>query len=783
LIQPPVHWIEPVFKEIPDHLLNACGGNSLISAALLKRGVSTSQAARAFLDPRLEDSSDPYDFPDMHIAVDRVCNAIRTGEKIGIWGDFDVDGQTSTSVLVEVLQTLNAEITYHIPVRGPESHGISLSVLKTFLSSGIRVLLTCDTGISEIEAGQYCAEQGVDLIITDHHSPPPQFPRAHSLINPRFLSEDHPFYSLAGVGTAFQLAKSVALELMPSYPIENLLDLVALGTLADVADLSGENRLLSRMGLIQLRNSQRMAIRILIDKATISQPFLSDDHINFLLTPRMNSIGRLGDANLMVEFLTTSNSQFVNTVALMIEGLNGQRRILTEEVFSAAKNQLEREPLLLESPVLIFSHQGWPGGVLGLVASRLVQIYHKPVVVLNAIEGAFAKGSARSMQGINIIQAISKCSEVLDTFGGHPMAAGLSLQTRNLSKFKRMLAEAVASISPPEPPEETLEIDDYTTLSEVDSTLSEQIDKLSPFGPSNPSIVLAARDVNIIGMNFIGRNREHTKLTIQDRSGVVREVIHWQSTGENYPDSNFDLAFTLKSGSFKGEKQISLEWVGFRTILPVNLDLLLPAQIEVLDHRWFGPDISKILELANQEGNTVFCEGPLSQQIPNSVNRTTIRETDNLILATVPSDWEILSEILDKANPRCVTVYDYPSGDETLKGFLHLISGLSQFAISNREGRINLIDIAVLCNQSISVIGSGLDWLSCRGDISTKIIDEVTLLIYAPGEQDPNRLPLVTEALKQAFHETAAFRHYFRNTDLKDFLQRIIPKQVAQQTR
>jgi len=783
LIQPPVRWIEPLRKDLPVDLLNAVYGNSLICKALMKRGISTSQAARAFLDPRMEDSSDPYDFPDMHLAVDRICCAIRSGEKIGIWGDFDVDGQTSTSILVEVLRTLNTDVFYHIPVRGPESHGINLSVLKTFLSSGIRVLVTCDTGISEIDAGQYCADQGVDLIITDHHSLPQQLPRALSLINPRFLSEDHPFYSLAGVGTAFQLAKSFAREIMPSYPIENLLDLVALGTLADVADLSGENRLLTRMGLIQLRNSQRLAIRILIENANIPQPFLSDDHINFLLAPRMNSVGRLGDANPMVEFLTTSNSQFVNTVALMIEGLNGQRRILTEEVFSAAKNQLEREPSLLELPVLIVSHSGWPGGVLGLVASRLVQIYHKPVVVLNTIEGGSAKGSARSMQGINIIQAISKCSEVLDTFGGHPMAAGLSLQTGNLTKFNRMLAEAVASIFPPEPPEETLEIDDYKTLSEVDSNLTEQIDKLSPFGPSNPAIVLAVRDVNIIGMKSIGRNREHTKLTVQDGSGVVREVIHWQSSGENYPDGKFELAFTLKTGSFKGEQQLSLEWVGFRTALPVNLDLLIPSKINILDHRRLIPDISEILELANQEGNIVFCEGPLYLQIPNAVNRTTIHQTGNLILATVPSDWEILSEILDKANPQKVTFYDYPSGEETLKSFLHHISGLSQFAISNREGRINLLDIAILCNQSISVIGLSLDWLSCRGDISTKSIDEVTIKISAPGELDSNRLPLVTEALKQSFQETTAFRQYFRNADLNFFLQRIISKQITHQIR
>ena len=637
-------------------------------------------------------------------------------------------------------------------------------------------MITCDTGISEIEAGQYCAEQGVALIITDHHSLPQQLPRALSLINPRFLPEAHPFYTLAGVGTAFQLAKAVALELLPSYPFENLLDLVALGTLADVANLSGENRLLSRMGLIQLRNSKRMAIRILLENAKVPQPFLSDDHINFLLAPRMNSIGRLGDANPMVEFLTSTNSQFVNTVALMIEGLNGQRRILTEEVYLAAKNQLEREPSLLKSPVLIVSHRGWPGGVLGLVASRLVQIYRKPAVVLNAIEGGSARGSARSMQGINIIQAISKCSEVLDTFGGHPMAAGLSLQIGNLSKFKRMLAEAVASISPPEPPEETLEIDDFITLSEVDSALSDQIDKLSPYGPSNPAIVLAARDVNIIGMKSIGRNREHTKLTVQDGSGIAREVIHWQSTGENYPEGKFDLAFTLKSGSFKGEQQLSLEWIGFRTTLPVNLDLFLPAQIEVLDRRKLRPVISEILKLANQEGNIIFCEGQLARKIPNTINRTTIHKTDNLILATVPADWEILSEILDKANPQSVTVYDFSSGEETLKGFLHLISGLSQFAITNREGKINLLDIAILCNQSICVTGLGLDWLSCRGDIATKFIDEVTLKISAPGEQDPNRLPLVTEALKQAFQETTAFRHYFRNAELNNFLQRNIPK-------
>ena len=775
----PVRWIEPDKKEIPPDLLSLVNGNILIASALLKRGLDSVSAARAFLDPNNINSPDPYDLPGMQTGVTRLCNAIRSGEKIGVWGDFDVDGQTATTVLVETFRSLSADVSYHIPVRRSESHGISVPVLKNFLSSGIKVLVSCDTGISEFEAAKYCGLNDVDLIITDHHSIPDKLPDAYSLINPRFLPDVHPLYPLAGVGTAFQLAKSVALELKPTFPEQGLLDLVALGTLADVAELRGENRFLSRMGLFQLRNSNRMAIRILLENANTLQTSINEEHVNFILAPRMNSVGRLGDANPMVEFLTTSDTQFANTYALLIEGLNGQRRIMLEEVYSAAIKQVEHDPSLLDSPVLIVSHPNWPGGVLGLVASRLVQMFHKPALVLNTVEGGSTQGSARSIEGINIIKAITLCSEILTSFGGHPLAAGLSLLTDNLPKLKKILSDSIISISPLEPVEDFLEIDSYQTLSEINPDLAEQIDTLSPFGPANPPIIFGARDVEIVGLRPIGRNREHMKLTIQDSSGVTREVIHWQSKVEDHPQGIFDLAFSVKLGNYRGEKQILLEWINFRTVNPESINNLKSENIDILDLRNSIPDISSIKEMSNQAGNLVYCEGPLSRQIPLAVNRMTIHQTETLILISIPPDWECLSGVLENARPQKVVVYDYSSGEQTLKGFLNYLIGLIKFALSNHGGNINLTEFAVLCNQSTIVVRLGLDLLSARGEISTERIDGNSMLISLPGKENPGQISIIIEALKQAFQETSSFRDFYNKSDLNLLLSGFNPKNIT----
>jgi len=766
LIQPLSRWIEPDNKEIPPDLLSLVNGNILIASALFKRGIDSVSAARAFLDPNKNNSPDPYDLPGMKTGVNRLCNAIRSGEKIGIWGDFDVDGQTATTVLVETFRSLNADVSYHIPVRGPESHGISVPVLSKFLSSGINVLVSCDTGISEFEAANYCLLNNVDLIITDHHSIPDKLPEAYSLINPRFLPDVHPLFPLAGVGTAFLLAKSVALELMPTFPEQDLLDLVALGTLADVAELRGENRFLTRMGIFQLRNSYRMAIRILLENANTLQTSLSEEDVNFILAPRMNSVGRLGDANPMVEFLTTNDIQFANTYALLIEGINGQRRILLEEVYSAAMKQIENDASLLDSPVLIVSHPDWPGGVLGLVASRLVQLFHKPAVVLKAVDGGTAQGSARSIEGINIIKAITQCSEILTSFGGHPLAAGLSLLTENLPKLMRNLSDSVISISPLEPLEEFLEIDSYQTLSEINPDLVEQIATFSPFGPANPPIVFAVRDVKIVGLRLIGRNMEHTKLTIQDCSGVTREVIHWQSKIEDHPQGIFDLAFSVKLGNYRGEKQISFEWINYRTVNPESINISKPEVNEIQDLRNHKPEISLIKEMANQAGKLVFCEGPLSRQIPFAVNRMAIHQIETLILISIPPDWECLSGVLEIAHPQKVIVYDHASGEETIKGFLTYLGGLIKFALRDQGGNINLTKFAMLCNQSTSVIRLGLDLLSARGEISTERIDGNSMLISLPGRENPGQLLFITEAFQQAFQETLSFRAFYQKADL-----------------
>ena len=336
-------WLEPVDTPIPVDLVDEVAGDLLIASALYRRGVTNRSMAKEFLYPEVPGIGQPYLLPGMKGAVERIISAIQKHEKIGVWGDFDVDGQTSTAILVQSLQALGADVKYHIPVRGPESHGISLPFCRIFYpaKSACWSHAIQESPRSQQRKRAYRLVLILSLPIITHSQkrclPPSR------VINPHFLSVEHPLSPLCGAGTAFELAKALLASSSNPQSPDQLLDLVALGTLADMASLWGENRYLVKRGLDQLRATDRMAIRSLLDIAKIDPLALNEDHINFYLAPRLNAVGRLSDANPVVEFLLSEDRQFINTFSLQIEGLNGQRRILTESVESAALRQAGAE--------------------------------------------------------------------------------------------------------------------------------------------------------------------------------------------------------------------------------------------------------------------------------------------------------------------------------------------------------------------------------------------------------------------------------------------------------
>ena len=489
-------WLDP--PHVDASPLSALDLPLLLKQTLIRRGIVTLASARAFLHPE-ETPSTP--FPDIGNAVEIINQSIQRKDRICVWGDFDVDGQTSTALLVQTLQSLGADVVYYIPIRGKESHGVHIESLAPIIDNGIKLLITCDTGITAHEAVDYANSRNVDVVITDHHDLGETLPNAKAIINPKLLPQEHPLKHLAGVGVAYKLSEALLRSndfsrYRPTTEVVttsgDLLDLVALGLIADVALLKGETRTLAQKGIRQLRKTNRIGLKVMAELSNTNLESLTEETIGFTFAPRLNALGRLSDANPAVELLTTNNPARARVLAAQIEGLNAQRRLLTSQVTEAAEAQLREHPELLNEPAIVLSHPNWPGGVVGIVANRLVDRYHKPALLLTESDDGILRGSARSIEGLHITEAISSQKESLLNFGGHPMAAGLSLQKENLPSFRRGLGRAIekqlGEIIREEP---TLQIDAWLGLDEINLELANAIEMLAPFGAGNPKLTFA----------------------------------------------------------------------------------------------------------------------------------------------------------------------------------------------------------------------------------------------------------------------------------------------------
>ena len=563
-------WLERKGIQIPDELTAVVGGHRLVAQALVQRGVQDISAAKAFLDPAYYVPTDPEQLPGLAEAVDLLQGAIQRGETICVWGDFDVDGQTATTLLVSALEGLGAGVIYHIPVRARESHGVGVPALKLILEGALgkkpSVLLTCDTGISAHDAVAYAQHNGMTVIITDHHDLPPSLPEADAIINPKLLPAGHPLGSLPGVGVAYKLMEAMYASAGRPAEIESQLDLAALGIVADLAVLAGDTRNLLQHGLERLRKAGRPGLRAMLELVELDASRLTEEHIGFILAPRLNAIGRLSDANPIVEFLTTPDMGRARILSLELEGLNARRKLLTDQVYQAALAQLERDPALSESAALVLAHPEWPAGVLGIVASRLVERTHKPVVLLSCPPGESARGSARSVEGVDITAAIREQRELLHSFGGHPMAAGLSIEPQRIPEFRSALSRSVADLMGAMPPHPLLYIDGYLELSELSLELVRDLERLAPFGPGNPALILASRRLRAASTALVGREGDHLLVTVADEAGGTRRVIWWGGGGEAVPEGLFDLAYSVRSSSYRGQAEIQIEWVDAQAV-------------------------------------------------------------------------------------------------------------------------------------------------------------------------------------------------------------------------
>ena len=480
--------------------------SEVLAKLLVQRNIKTFYQAKKFFRPSLEDLHDPFSMKGMDIATRRIIEAITENQLIFIYGDYDVDGTCATSLLYLFLKELDANVDFYIPKRLEEGYGLSKEGIDFIKSKNASLVITVDCGITAVEETDYANSCGIDIIICDHHQPKDEIPKALAVLDPLIPECNYPFKYLSGAGVAFKLAQGISEKIgKRELPLEYL-DLVALAGAADIVPLTDENRILVKAGLDKVNQNPRAGIEALIKSAGLQPGTLTSGQVVFTIAPRINAVGRLGDARRAVQLLITKDPQEAHTLAKVLEVENYERRKIDVDTFDDA-NQLVENCIDLKNELAIILHQEeWHPGVIGIVASRLVEKYYRPTIMLTTIDGV-AKGSARSINNFNIYEALQKCEDILLHFGGHQAAAGLAVEIDKLEEFKTRFNEIVkATITEDDLYPEIL-IDSTLKFSEITPKFIRVLDQFSPFGPGNMRPVFLTEGVEISGFpRVVGNN-------------------------------------------------------------------------------------------------------------------------------------------------------------------------------------------------------------------------------------------------------------------------------------
>jgi len=524
-----------------------------IATLLIKKGLNTTEEIESFLKPTLSQLHDPYLFKDMEKAVNRVLEAIEKNEKITIYGDYDVDGTTSTSVLLLGLTKLGAIIDYYIPHRMIDGYGLSISGLEQIQENGTKLIISVDCGINAIDEVEQIHAYGMEIIITDHHNPKELLPNALAIINPKVEGSGYPFPKLAGVGVAYKLLVAIYMKLGidTDENIAKYLDLVALGTIADIVPLDGENRVLSALGLTHLIEKKNLGLKALIDFSNLNQKTLNSSDIVFGLAPRINAAGRMGSADVAVELLVSNDERQSNELAENIEHQNSLRQREDQKTYKEAIDIIEKKYKNIDETVLIvLSSDSWHQGVIGIVASKLVEQFNRPVIMISVKDGV-GSGSGRSIPDLDLFQALTDNEEDLISFGGHKYAVGLTLYQEYIDIFENKLSDYLKDKPYSHNIQNTISIDSHLELYDINKNFLAWIEKFSPFGSGNRRPVFYTEKVNISTYPYIvGKN--HLKLK------VIKDGVELDLIGYNLGDyltslkknSSLDIAYSVEVNTF-----------------------------------------------------------------------------------------------------------------------------------------------------------------------------------------------------------------------------------------
>jgi len=538
----------------------------IVARLLCQRGLDDPELAARFLNPCIEHLHDPFRLADMAVAVDRILAAIARKERIAVHGDYDVDGITSTVIVRRALELLGADVVHFIPERLKDGYGLQPAAIERLHQDGVALVISVDCGIRGADAAKKARELNIDLIITDHHEPDIELPPAFAVINPKRRDCAYPDKYLAGVGVALKLVQALCRKSDRESWLPGFLKVAAIGTLADVVPLVGENRVIAKIGLDLLtRGPHKVGLRALLDISGLAGKTIDSYHISFQLAPRVNAAGRMSTPDIATRLLLAADetmAEEVRQLAMQLDGENVKRQEEEAQILAAAKKVATTDPEIGARSVLVVAGEGWHRGVIGIVASKLVDSFHRPAIVLS-IEDGVAHGSCRSISKFDMLGALERCAPMLLRFGGHKQAAGLALEAARLREFRSAVNAVADETLGPDDLMPRLKIDGDLTFRDITGSVAAGVVGLAPFGAGNPRPVFAARGVEIIDGPRKLKER-HLKMALKQDGRIFRAVA-WRSA-ERYDDLDarrasggaLDVAFSLEQNQYNGETYVEL---------------------------------------------------------------------------------------------------------------------------------------------------------------------------------------------------------------------------------
>ena len=703
---------------------------SLIKRLLFSRGIKTDKEIYEFLHPLEMTPYDPNVFVDMEKTIERLSNAVDNNEKIVIYGDFDADGVTSTSLLYKTFKYLGADVNYFIPDRDKQGHGFDTKALvKLMTTVKPKVIISVDCGISDVEAVNFINSFKIDVIITDHHEAPEELPKAFAIINPKApnaLDENltakdiESLTSLAGVGVAFKVAQGLLKHYNKTEFVYEILPFVAVGTISDIVPLIGENRYLVTKGLELISQGKHYGIKRLLESAGYKvEKGITSENIAFGVAPRINASGRLDTVEDAVKILISDNKQEIETSVISLNNFNKVRQELCQNMFLEAEEMLKQEGN--RNPAIILYKPEWHIGIIGIVASKLVEKYYKPTFLMTYSEETQQfRCSARGVEGLSLYDIISANSELLDGFGGHKLAAGLyfSKEKSSFEQVKSALNKTIKEMLNGQELKPFIDVDTEVYPTDINVKLVEEISQMEPFGASNPSPIFAMKNLKIKEKRLMGENKDHLRLTVQ--SGTCEfTCVRWQMGDISLvPGDMIDIAFHPQINEYNGNTSVQL------IIDDIHSDMLKDDEpqevgLKLYDHR----KKTNILPLVNdyvknsKQNIMIFAESkavkdlltPFSNLITKTFTREKVTPCDALMFFDYPADKETFDYIIEEARPSSIHFMNYNIKYFDDKEFLTTFIKMLRYAEHNNEGKVNFLRCSSALGKSVETVLTLLD--------------------------------------------------------------------------